>query len=179
MQHTAESLSGLLEGHPKRPKDPKPPAAKWTDLIGQYHDEGYGDLVLCPVEETFKKVGGIDVPSALARRCSEHADRIPFNFTADDAPTFVARIPKFWATHLALMHVDGDLFNVETGSYWPDTGAKTGPQIYDGMEGYSARFGDGGLGFEGNFFGAGGGGRKGNMTRDGVGKGAEVFYKKV
>lgn len=147
--------------------------------MGSYHDKGYGDLFLCPVEKTFEKVGGISMSTSMARKCAEHQDEIPFTFTADDAPTFVARVPKLWANHLALSHVNGNVFKVETGTYWPETGSKTGPQIYDGMEGYFAQFGDGGVGFEGNYFGAGGGAKNGNMTRDGVEKGAEVFYKKI
>lgn len=112
----------------KRPGRPKAPSQAYKELIGTYHDEAYGDLVI-----------------ELAATSLDHPE-LGRNGGPESSFVFRAVIGKVGADELLFSHFDGDAFNVTGKLVFPETGAVLWNVNGQGIE---ARFGEGGVGFQG------------------------------
>jgi hypothetical protein len=130
-----------------------PPYNGFGSIPGVYHNAAYGDLKLRSLSSTHQDDTSLHRPNW----------------------SFVADVNKAFVKDFLFEHSDRNIFNVAAKLTFPETGAVMWDMIGQGIE---ARFGEGGMGFQ-HIWGAGGGVSNGNMERNGVRQGSEVFFTKV
>jgi hypothetical protein len=87
--------------------------------------------------------------------------------------SFVVDVDKIFVKQFLFEHFDGDVFDVTAKLVFPETGAV----LWDiSGKGIKARFGEGGMGFQ-HIWGEGI--PDGDMEKDGIRNGSEVFFAKV
>ncbi|KAF7305423.1 Beta-lactamase class penicillin binding protein [Mycena chlorophos] len=112
-----------LKNTPKpipRSDDATPPLAPFEQLVGRYHNPGYGSIELCFV--------GTD-PKGATPACRQLVSEIPTTLPGvidEDMPTLLSRWEMLGLSHVALTHFDGDVFNV-TGLNSKPTGDASTP----------------------------------------------------
>ena len=136
----------------QRPIRPMAPSGGYDSIVGTYFDKAYGDLVIEPVNTVFDHQGTAGNPGN---------------------PMFRAAIDKVWMNELLFTHFDGNAFNVTGKLVLPETAAV----LWDVIAGIQARFGEGGVGFQGIWRG-GTGVENGDMDKFGIRNGAEVFFER-
>ena len=143
-----------------RPDHPRPPSDGFDSIPGTYTHPAYGSIGICPARHDER----LD-----ARYETLSGDRDP------PRPYFIADINKVWAQQLLFTHFDGDAFNVTAKYIAPNTKAV----LWDNNgSGSLARFSEGGMGLA-KIWGAGEGVPNGDMERDGVRNGSEVFFLRL
>jgi hypothetical protein len=142
-----------------RPDRPRPPSDGFDSIPGTYSHPAYGPLNIRPVRPD--ETGAQDQYSVRTHESSP--------------PSFVADINKSWAKQIIFTHFDGDAFNVTMKYITSDT--KT---VLWNMNGLATRacFGEGGVGLE-KVWGAGQGVPDGDMRKNGIVNGSEVFFSKL
>ena len=125
-------------------------------MVGIYHNEAYGNL-------------SIELAGTLLKRPESSR-----NDALGISPVLRARIDKVWADELWFDHFGENAFNVTSKLVLPDTAGV----LWDiNGSGIQARFGEGGVGFQG-IWGAGEGVENGDMDKFGIRNGAEVFFER-
>lgn len=151
------TLNKFLEGKKPKAKADQPcqhlPPDGFGSTPGVYHNAAYGDLKLRSLSFTPQDDNSLHRPNW----------------------SFVADVNKAFVKEFLLEHFDGDIFNVTAKLNFPETGAVMWDMIGQGIQ---ARFGEGGMGLQ-HIWGAGGGVSDGNMERDGIKNGSEVFFTKI
>jgi hypothetical protein len=151
-------LSKFLDGlGPKaragRPDHPAPPTNGFESIPGVYHDAAYGDIEL----------------RFLGSATLDH------DLRDQPAWSFVVNVDKAFVKEFFLEHFDRDVFNVTAKLIFPETGAVMWDMTGQGIQ---ARFGEGGMGLQ-HIWGAAEGIPDGNMERNGIRNGSEVFFARV
>jgi hypothetical protein len=150
-------LNKFLKGKTPKAKADQPcqhpPQDGFGSIPGVYKNAAYGDLKLCALSSTPQDDNSLQEPN--------------WSFAAD--------VNKAFVKEFLFEHFDKDIFNVTAKLNFPETGAIMWDMIGQGIQ---ARFGEGGMGLQ-HVWGAGGGVSDGNMERDGIKNGSEVFFTKV
>ncbi|KAJ7607677.1 beta-lactamase/transpeptidase-like protein [Roridomyces roridus] len=110
-----------------RPENPTLPSIPFGDLVGKYHDLGYGTIELC-------RLAGFQFKSEESHHCRLLLEELRTNTTIPDTldgriPTFIARWDRVEFMYVSLAHFDRNLFNVSALSSIP-TGNKSEPPYW-------------------------------------------------
>lgn len=160
----AEMFNGLARSlPPKRPDDAAVPDVPLDTIPGTYTDPAYGEMVICSVTPTASQ------PSTGAETLAEN----PSHSLNASIPTYIAHFPKFWSSHLLFEHHNASTFLVRPRAFYPET--KEG--VVAQFEWFMAHFGEGGMAWGGNAWGAGPGVEE-RSVESGLKKNAEVWFEK-
>lgn len=172
-------MIGVVPAERTRPERPAPPPHGFGPLAGTYHHAAYGRVTLCPVPSTMPAPSTAeDLP--LPPGCEAILASQPFPLADLAGPTFVAAVNKTWITHLALTHHSGAIFDFTTATVYPETGLvslafePSYERVYAQFDGAGEGFGMGG-----GFWGAARGIADGDIAREGLRAGAEVYFERV
>ncbi|KAK4687896.1 hypothetical protein P7C73_g2232, partial [Tremellales sp. Uapishka_1] len=141
-QRLAAPILSPHKRHADLPKHPSPPKPGFDQVPGTYTQAAYGSFTL----ESFDAASSSPELTAFYARLLEQPG---LNLTG---PIFVGKLHKTFATHIALTHFDGNLYNRTTVSIY--TSPQSGSPVVTEADLGSVVV-DEGVGMFSNWFGAG------------------------